>query len=148
MLRVSQEEGISVTATRALCVRYILSIFGIRKDKASERLLEVVPNFSMFGFWLIYFPLYAQYKISGEHWFHPPLLIVKHERMENLVPTRSIYIDKIIEQHKNDIEQFVIIGAGFDGRCFGDLNSSTIKLFEVDEKTHKRRKRKPYGNQD
>jgi len=54
---------------------------------------------------------------------------------------RTIYFDNIINKSKDKVDQFVIMGAGFDTRCYGDLKNSHLKFFELDQtKTQKLKK--------
>jgi O-methyltransferase involved in polyketide biosynthesis len=39
----------------------------------------------------------------------------------------------MINRAKEKIEQFVDMGAGFDTRCYGDLNNSHLAFFELDQ---------------
>jgi len=51
---------------------------------------------------------------------------------------RTIYFDNIINKSKDKVEKFVVMGAGFDTRCYGDLKNSNLKFFELDQaKTQK-----------
>ncbi len=39
----------------------------------------------------------------------------------NVVSSRTIYFDHLISKSRDKAEQFVIMGAGFDTRCYGKL---------------------------
>ena len=54
---------------------------------------------------------------------------------------RSVYFDRILRRHLDGASQFVVLGAGFDTRAYGDLASDGLKFFEVDQSTTQRLKR-------
>lgn len=129
-LSVSKKLGISATALSAIGGRVGASILGTRKDKNAEKLYASLPNASIAGFWLYFFPTYVRYKI------YPAQMEEGKETLTSLVnsipASRSVYFDRIIEKQKNNVEQFVVMGAGYDTRCFGDLKNN-FKCFELDQ---------------
>ena len=130
---VSKKLGVSSTAIEVINGRWAMDIFGIRKDTASVKLNQHLPNNSILGLWMALFPLYLQYKISGKNKLYPTIAKPGEEGVANLVLNRTIYFDNIIEKKINDVEQFVVMGAGFDTRCYGDLKKDTINYFELDQ---------------
>ncbi|HEY0262620.1 MAG TPA: class I SAM-dependent methyltransferase [Chitinophagales bacterium] len=129
-LAVSKKLGISATALSALGGRVMADYFGTRKDEFAEKLYVALPNVSIVGFWLYFFPTYIRYKI-----YHAKLEVGKETltSIVNSIPaSRSVYFDKIIENQKSNVEQFVIMGAGYDTRCYGDLKNN-LKCFELDQ---------------
>jgi len=81
----------------------------------------------------VYFPLYLHYKISGKNKLYPTVAQLGEEGVANFIVSRTLYIDAIIAQAKDDVEQFVIMGAGFDTRSYGDLTQSSLIFFELDQ---------------
>jgi len=130
---VSKRLGVSSTAIEVINGRWTMDVFGIRKDTASVKLNQQLPNNSLPGLWMALFPLYIQYKISGKNRFYPSIAKPGEEGITNIVLNRTIYFDNIIEKEKNNVEQFVVMGAGFDTRCYGDLKNSNLKFFELDQ---------------
>jgi hypothetical protein len=63
----SKKLGISSTATSVFTAKWAMDIFGMRKDMAAVKLNRVLPNNSIVGFWLVFFPSYVRYKISGKN---------------------------------------------------------------------------------
>lgn len=55
---------------------------------------------------------------------------------------RTIYFDSIIEKASHEARQFVILGAGFDTRAYGNLKNSEMKIFECDQVATQHLKRK------
>lgn len=135
---VSKKLGVSSTAIGVINGRWTMDVFGIRKDTASKRLNRVLPNTSLPGLWLFLFPSYLRYKISGKNKGYPSIANPGEEGISKLVLNRTVYFDNIINKSKDKVEQFVIIGAGFDTRCYGNHKDSNLKYFELDQaKTQK-----------
>lgn len=132
-LIVSKRLGVSQTAIEIINNRWMMHIFGLRDDSPTDQLIKVLPNTSVIGLWLALFPLYLRYKISGTHALFPTIAEPGEESIANIVFNRSIYFDNIINQSKDQVEQFVVMGAGFDTRCYGDLKQSNLTLFELDQ---------------
>lgn len=138
----SKKLGVSSTAVEVINGRWSMDIFGIRKDTASVKLNQQLPNNSIMGMWLFLFPLYLQYKISGKNKFYPSIAKPGEEGIAQIILNRTIYFDNIIEKEKNNVEQFIVMGAGFDTRCYGDLTNSNLKFFELDQAKTQQLKRK------
>ncbi len=130
---ISKKLGVSGTAIIVINGRWSLDIFGIRKDEATVKLNRVLPNSSVLGLWFCLIPLYLQYKVSGKRRFYPVVVKDGYEGIANLIINRTIYFDQIIDRAKDRVEQFVIMGAGFDTRCYGALNQSHLTCFELDQ---------------
>jgi methyltransferase (TIGR00027 family) len=131
-LLVSKRLGVSSTAISAMGQRWIMNAYGIRKDPATAKLYRALPNGSEIGVWLLLFPSFLRYKI------HPALPKEGQESLMNAIIARTFHIDKLIYKSKDKVEQFIIMGAGYDTRCYGDLKRNHWKFFELDqEKTQK-----------
>lgn len=130
---ISKKLGVSGTAVSVIGARCLMDVFGLRKDTAAVELFQALPNGYPFGLWLLFFPSYLRYKISGKH---SGFASIKEEGREGMVDvsiTRTIHFDKLINKSKDNVEQFVVMGAGFDTRCYGDLQKSNLKFFELDQ---------------
>lgn len=46
---------------------------------------------------------------------------------------RTQFFDEAINKHLPELEQVVILGAGFDTRAYSLLQGKTVKVFEVDQ---------------
>ncbi|MEM7134270.1 MAG: class I SAM-dependent methyltransferase [Chloroflexota bacterium] len=132
-LWVSRRVGVSQTAVEVINGRWAMDIFGIRQDRATAQLAAALPNDSIFGLWLVLFPLYVYYKISGKNWLYPTVAERGAEGVANLIINRTLYFDEIINKVQYDVEQFVVMGAGFDTRCYGALKEWGLALFELDQ---------------
>lgn len=131
-LVISKRLGVSATAISAISQRWLMNFYGMRKDPATAKLYRALPNASEIGLWLVLFPSFLRYRI------HPSFPEEGKESLTNAVQARTFYIDKLINKSKNEVEQFVVMGAGFDTRCYGDLKRNNLRFFELDrEKTQK-----------
>lgn len=126
-LLVSKRLGVSSTAISAMGQRWIMNAYGMRKDPATAKLYRALPNGSEIGVWLLLFPSFLRYKI------HPSLAPEGKESIMNAIIARTFHIDKLINKSKDKVEQFVIMGAGYDTRCYGDLKRNKLKFFELDQ---------------
>ncbi len=126
-LIISKKLGVSSTAISAIGARWKMNAYGMRKDPVTAKLYRTLPNGSEIGLCLLLFPSYLRYKICP----------VKQERgMESLINmpvSRTFYFDKLIDRQKNNVEQFVSMGAGYDTRSYGDLKKNNLKFFELDQ---------------
>ncbi len=68
---VSKNLGVSQTAIEVLNGRWTMHVFDIRKDQATAQLANTIPNTSTFGLWLVLFPLWVKYKLSGKLFGYP-----------------------------------------------------------------------------
>ncbi|RWX57558.1 class I SAM-dependent methyltransferase [Photobacterium chitinilyticum] len=133
---VSWQLGVSSTAVEVINGRWIMHIFGLREDRVSLQLHRALPNNSVLGLWLIFFPSYLRYRICGRTYGYPVIPQQEEEGLSHLVTARTLYFDLLIDKYRNSIEQFVCLGAGFDTRCFSRLKSCQVHCFELDkEKT-------------
>jgi methyltransferase (TIGR00027 family) len=137
---VSRKLGVSSTAVSVISNRWMMHVFGIKNDPAAVQLLRVLPNGSITGLWLMFFPGYVSDKISGKNRGYTSIKEEGLETIKNVGVTREIHFDRLINKWKNIAEQFVVMGAGYDTRCYGELKKSDLKLFELDESTTQRLK--------
>ena len=141
-LVVSKKLGISQTAIEVLNGRWTMHVFGIRVDTACAKLAAILPNTSVIGLWLCLFPLWLKFKISGELFLYPRIPILGDENLGDLVIARTLYFDRIIGQVMGDVEQFVVMGAGYDTRAYGSLQRDDVTMFELDQSGVQNHKRK------
>ena len=140
-LIVSRRLGVSQTAIEIINGRWTMHIFGLRDDPAAAKLAPALPNTSTFGLWLALFPLYVYSRIAGSVKWYPVIAKLGEEGVGNLVTNRTGYFDSIIDNAKDDAEQFVLMGAGLDTRAYNHLKDSGMKIFELDQATIQQLKR-------
>ncbi len=130
---VSKRLGLSMTAIEIINGRWTMHVFGMRDDDATARLAAALPNTSLSGLWATLFPLWVKYKISGRHAIYPRIPKPGSESMVDLVVARTLYFDSMIERNKERVEQFVVMGAGYDMRAYGHSMWERTKCFELDQ---------------
>ena len=131
---VSKKLGVSSTAIEIINGRWIMDKFGLRQDAATVQLNKVLPNSSTTGLWLALFPLYVLRKLTGKNNWFPVYKEAGEETIADLVTARTRYIDEILEKSLATSDQFVVLGAGFDTRCYGGLAKDHLTLFELDQR--------------
>ena len=132
-LVISKKLGVSQTAIEVLNGRWTMHVFGIRIDDATAKLATALPNTSLTGLWLAFFPLWLKYRISGKLFLYPRVPEAGAEGLRDLIVSRTLYFDRIIERVIGEVEQFVVMGAGYDTRAYGDLQEKGLALFELDQ---------------
>jgi methyltransferase (TIGR00027 family) len=126
-LIVSKKLGVSSTAISAIGGRWAMNAYGMRKDINTAKLYRALPNASALGMWLVLFPQYLRYKIN------PSLEKEGMESILNVAAVRTFHFDKLIHKSIDKIEQFIVMGAGYDTRCYGFFGNKKIKYFELDQ---------------
>jgi methyltransferase (TIGR00027 family) len=129
---VSKRLGVSQTMVEVLNTRWTMHVFDIRRDVASARLAHSVPNTSTFGLWLVFVPLWVKYKMSGAYFGYPRVPDEGEEGYSDFFIARTLYIDRIIQRAVGDMDQFVVLGAGYDTRAYGELKRDGPAIFELD----------------
>jgi methyltransferase (TIGR00027 family) len=138
---VSKRLGVSQTAIEIINGRWTMHVFGLRQDETTAALMSVLPNTSKFGLWLVLWPLWLQARIAGQSSMYPRIPKAGDEGIADLVAARTMHFDASIARVLQNVDQFVLMGAGYDTRCYGDLVSSAVTFFEVDQpvvQDHKR----------
>ena len=130
---VSKKMGISKTAIEVINGRWTMHVFGLRNDVATANPAAKLTNTSIFGLWLVIFPLWVKYKISGELFLYPRTVDSGAENLSDLVIARTFDFDRIIESAIGTIDQFVLMGAGYDTRAYRGENPHQITFFELDQ---------------
>ena len=133
-LSVSKKLGVSSTALSVLSGRWMMNAYGVRRDENVTRLYRALPNASETGLWLLFFPSYLRYKIS------PSIPESGRENVFTVVSSRTIHFDQLIRKSSDQVEQFVIMGAGYDTRAYGFIPNKKIKFFELDQPNTQRLK--------
>ncbi len=132
-LMVSKKMGVSSTAISVIGNRWYMDVFGMREDPASVKLYRALPNGCEAGLWMVYFPSYLKYRISGKNRGPSSKREEGTEHFGSVARIRTLHFDRLINCSKDKAEQFVMMGAGFDTRCYGQLKDSALKLFELDQ---------------
>lgn len=124
--------GVSGTAQGALSARFFAHKLGTREDEAAARLMLALPNTPLLGLYLFTWPMLIAHRLTG--------YVPKAFRypFEGEIPpqfqasARMSFFDDMVQRHLAAMEQFVILGAGFDTRAFRLPVDSRVRSFEVD----------------
>ena len=129
---VSKKYGLSATALSPLGVRWIMHELGVREDEALKKMIFNIPSVAEFGMKISMFPVIWASRISG---YVPGILTLLNgdeADVSSMINARTRFFDEVFEEHKDDIEQVVISGAGFDTRIirfFGKKRIRTRKFY-------------------
>ena len=130
---VSKRMGVSQTGIEILNGRWTMHIFGMRHDTPTAKLAAALPNTSTVGLWISLFPLWVKYKLSGTYFLYPRVAQEGAEDLRDLVTARTLYFDRIIQRVVHDVDQCVVLGAGYDTRAYGALRRDGLTFFELDQ---------------
>jgi methyltransferase (TIGR00027 family) len=124
--------GASITAQGPLSARSFMHTLGLRRDDAAYRLLMALPSTSGLAVLLAGGPMLLAHRLTG---YVPSAF---RYPFEGEVPpqfeasARVTFVDAAVERYLATINQFVILGAGFDTRAFRLPRPGQIRCFEVD----------------
>lgn len=138
---VSRRLGVSQTAVEVLNGRWTMHVFGIRPDEATRGIAAVLSNTSTLGLWMVLFPLWLKSRISGSLFLYPRIPEPGAESIADLIVARTLYFDRVLARVIADVEQFVLMGAGYDTRAYGGLARTGVTLFELDQSRVQQHKR-------
>ncbi len=130
----SSEFGVSYTAGKMLQYRWVMHYFKYRKDEASVKLVKVIPTESHYGLLCFMSAAIISNRICG---YKPILAKIPKQGEEtpfNFTNSRTVYFDKVMKDSVNEVEQVVIMGAGYDLRVLEFTQGKNIKVFELDKK--------------
>jgi len=139
---VSRRLGVSQTGIEVLGGRWTMHIFGLREDEATMSLARVLPNFSRLGMWGVLFPSWVHARLVGKPMGYPRITASGSEDMRDLVTARTAYIDALMQESLGDVEQVVLMGAGYDTRAYGEFRRQGLSFFELDQQATQRLKKK------
>ena len=73
--------------------------------------------------------------MSGAYFAYPRVPEEGSEGIGDIVVARTLYFDRIIQRVVGDRDQFVLLGAGYDTRAYGELKAEGLAFFELDQAT-------------
>ena len=131
-LLAKRQSGVSATAQGPLSARWFEHNLGTRHDEPADRLMRVLPGVPRLGPRLVIGPLLLAHRLTGyvPRAFRYPF--------EGDVPpqyeaaARIAFFDAAVDHYLTDIDQFVVLGAGFDTRAFRLPKRLGIRSFEID----------------
>jgi methyltransferase (TIGR00027 family) len=95
----------------------------------------------VFGLWLALFPLWLKFKISGQLFLYPRIPDIGTEGIADVVVARTLYFDQVIGRLIGEMEQLVVMGAGYDTRAYGGFLREGVAFFELDQTIVQQHKR-------
>ena len=129
-LLVSKRLGVSQTAIEIFNGRWMMTLFALRDDPAVLKLGKALPNTSVNGLFITLFPFWVKWKLSGQHLF-PRLPKPSKAGLADLVPARTVCFDSVLDRRLPQVQQFVMLGAGYDTRAYRSVHGA--RVFEVDQ---------------
>ena len=134
--RVCIPQNISGTANEPYGGRLALHVAGTRPDEAGYNMAWHLPSYGGIARLLIIDTLGLACKISGYKWWVFSYPGPRPSNMATSISHRSYFFDESVKEvlfrSANPAKQFVILGSGFDTRCYDLPEGADIKCFEVD----------------
>ena len=129
----SKKAKISYTAGQVIQGQWILHFFKLRKDNNIIKFIKKFPAESHIGFYMMFSAAILANKLVN---FIPKALIKNN--LDNISSYSFLFfrtkkIDQLVKDNIENVEQFVILGAGFDLRSIR-YNNDKLKVFELDKK--------------
>lgn len=134
--RVCIPQNISGTANEPYGGRLAMHVAGTRPDEAGYKMAWHLPSYGGIARLLIIDTLGLACKISGYKWWVFSYPGPRPSSMATAISHRSYFFDESVKEvlfrSANPAKQFVILGSGFDTRCYDLPEGADIKCFEVD----------------
>jgi len=127
-----RKAGVSGTAQGPLSARWFQHQLGTRRDEAASRLMMVLPGVSPLAVHLVFGPMRIASRLSGfvpQAFRYPFQGVVS---LQNQASARQSFYDATVDRYLGRVNQFVILGAGFDTRAFRLPVDSAVRSFEVE----------------
>jgi methyltransferase (TIGR00027 family) len=124
--------GVSVTAQGPISARWTMHNMGTRQDEPANRLMPLLPGVPPVASRLVSFPTLLAHRVTGyvPRAFRYPF--------EGDIPklyeasARVTFFDEAVDRYLAEMDQFVILGAGFDTRPYRFPKGTRVRSFEVD----------------
>lgn len=130
---VSKKLGVSFSAGQALQPRWLMHYVRTRDDGASAKFTKALPIESHYGFLGTMGAAIIANRICG---YTPNLGRIPEPGTETVftwLNSRVMHFDRIVEKRVEQVEQVVIMGAGFDLRVLKYTEGKNVKVFELDQ---------------
>ena len=139
LILFSRKSGVSSTTLASLYTRWMQHKLGTRLDEPCERLMMVLPNVSHLALRLVTGGTLLAHRLTG---YVPGIYRFPFEgepQMAQEPAARTTFFDAALARHLGDIDQLVILGAGWDTRSY--RMPKEIRCFEVDREKTQQTKR-------
>jgi len=133
LVRFSRRSGTSATVLASLYTRYMQHRLGTRRDEAAVRLMTVMPSVSHPALSLVTAPTLVAHRLTS---YVPAIYRYPYQGVPPMVhqsSSRTTFYDEAVERYIRDVDQFVVLGAGFDTRAFRLPPDARVRCFEIDE---------------
>ena len=134
--RVCVPQNISGTANEPLGARLMMHIAGTRRDDVAYKIAGYLPSYNKLVRFLMIDTTWLASKLSG---YTGSVLAYPGDRPSSLMTMmshRTDFFDRSIHETltraDNPATQLVVLGAGYDTRCYDLPEGLDIKCFEVD----------------
>ncbi|HEU5470204.1 MAG TPA: SAM-dependent methyltransferase [Actinophytocola sp.] len=139
MLVFARESGTSATTLASLYTRWMQHRLGTRPDVPCARLMAVLPGASRVGLTLTTGGTMLGHRITGYvqrlyRYPYPGVPPMIHQSA-----ARTTFFDTALHRHLAEVDQLVVLGAGYDTRAFRIPDH--IRCFELDQPDTQRTKR-------
>ena len=124
--------GVSVTAQGPLSARWAMHNLGTRQDEPANRLMPLLPGVPPVASRMVSFPTLLAHRVTGyvPKAFRYPFEGDVPKQYE--ASARVTFFDEAVDRYLAEINQFVILGAGFDTRPYRFPKDRRVRSFEVD----------------
>jgi leucine carboxyl methyltransferase len=133
LIAYSRRTGAAATVLASLYTRYMQHMLGTRPDTPAARLMLAMPNVSQPGLLLTTAPTLVAHRLTG---YVPKIYRYPYPGLPPMMyqsAARTTFYDQALERHLADIDQLVILGAGFDTRAYRLSPEARARCFEIDE---------------
>ncbi len=124
--------GVSATAQGPLSARWAMHNLGTRPDEPANRLMPLLPGVPPVASRMVSFPTLLAHRVTGyvPKAFRYPFEGDVPKQYE--ASARVAFFDEAVDRYLAEIDQFVILGAGFDTRPYRLPKDTRVRSFEVD----------------
>jgi methyltransferase (TIGR00027 family) len=133
LVAYSRRSGVSATVLASLYTRYMQHKLGTRHDAPAARMMMVMPNVSHLALYLVTLPSLLAHRLVG---YVPGIYRYPYRGVppiQHQSAARTTFYDEAIARHFGNIDQLIILGAGFDTRVYRLPADTTVRCFEIDE---------------
>ena len=123
--------GVSVTAQGPLFTRWAMHNLGVRQDEAADRLMPILPGVPPVARRLVSFPTLLAHRVTR---YVPKAFRYPFEGdipPQYEASARVTFFDGVFERFLPGIDQFVLLGAGFDTRPYRLPADTSVRSIEV-----------------
>lgn len=143
--RSSKQPGVSQSITMSFYVNWQEAVFDFRDDPAVLQLGKAMTHTSVKALFASFFPAWVHWQMTGRH---PTLRLPELDKADitDTVPTVNQCFDQLTQRRLPQVQQLVILYAGFDTRAYPERHG--IRTFEVDQAAVQQHKLSSIKNAD